>query len=88
MIHNNIIKDRIETLLPLKSFAADLDVANIEIVADAAMSVLELYNFEHLECVVPTITNEASCKPRLLTLMKKPRQREMDVHRRAVSCIH
>lgn len=57
MIHNNIIKDRIATLLPLKSFAADLDVANIEIVADAAMSVLELYNLEHLECVVPILAN-------------------------------
>lgn len=48
-----IIKDRIEELLPLRSLAADPDVANIEIISDAAMSFLDAYNLEHLECVVP-----------------------------------
>ncbi|KAG6361435.1 hypothetical protein INS49_009662 [Diaporthe citri] len=48
-LHKDIIKQRIEALLPLKSLAADNDVANIEIVSDAAMSFLDVYNLEHLE---------------------------------------
>lgn len=52
-----IIEDRIEELLPLKSEAADPDVANIEIVSDAAMSFLNVYNLEHLECVMPSEIN-------------------------------
>lgn len=51
--HKDIIKQRIEALLPLKSLATDPDVANIEIVSDAAMSFLDAYNLEHLEYVVP-----------------------------------
>lgn len=50
--HKKIIKQRIEALLPLKSFAADPDVANIEIVSDAAMSFLDVYNLEHVEYVM------------------------------------
>lgn len=50
-LHKAVIKDRIEALLPLKSLAADPDVANIEIVSDAAMSFLDIYNQEHLGCV-------------------------------------
>lgn len=62
--HKEIIKQRIEALLPLKSLAADPDVANIEIVSDAAMSFLDVYNLEHLGCVVPFSTkpqNNFSC---------------------------
>ncbi|KKY35735.1 hypothetical protein UCDDA912_g04343 [Diaporthe ampelina] len=42
-----VIQDKIEALLPLKSLAADPDVANIEIVSDAAMSFVDVYNPEH-----------------------------------------
>lgn len=48
-----IIKDRIEALLPLKSLAADPEVANIEIVSDAAMSFVDSYNLEHPEYIGP-----------------------------------
>lgn len=51
--HKDIIKQRIEALLPLKSLAADPDVANIEIISDAALYFLDVYNLEHLEYVVP-----------------------------------
>ncbi|KAI7781955.1 hypothetical protein LA080_014020 [Diaporthe eres] len=47
--HKDIIKQRIEALLPLKSLAADPDVANIEIVSDAAMSFLDVYNLENMQ---------------------------------------
>ena len=49
--HKAVIKDKIATLIPLKSLAADPEVANLEIVADAAMEFVDVYNMEHLECV-------------------------------------
>lgn len=47
------VKDRINELLPLKPLADDPDVANIEIVSDAAVSFLDVYNHENSECVIP-----------------------------------
>lgn len=85
--HKDIIKQRIEALLPMKSLAADPDVANIEIVSDAAMSFLDAYNLEHMMYVVPFGIRPQK-QLQLLIAAKESAQPEVAVHQRAGSRLH